>query len=539
MQSPARPDRAHDVLAPVEPHDAAVDDVGDLISPLREQVGVVGMGEVARAPRPATSWCPYSHDDPGPPTERDDRDVSENSSLVMIERPSGVRNASSGPANCWPGGGRAGLREAPDDPLARVDDDDPVVVAVGDHQVAGQGRGDGDAAAGRVGRPDRSRRWRRRGQGAWPRDRRRRPAWPARAAPAGAAGAPDPRRRTPSARRPLRPRRARRPRPRRRAAGADGQRGGRAARPAPRRGSSRSGCRPAGRRGRTGGCPRRRPRRGRAAPAVGRRGPPGRRPGRRTRCRASGRRSRPRRRPAPACRPGWPWRVAAQAARQLRRQVGRPAAGVAVDRCVGGGAVPAAGHVDGTADRHRAVVGKRLGQATHAPRRAGRDAYDRVGAFGLAAAEQHRRAAARRCRPIVDRLREVCQRARPPARGRERADRGRRGVGRCEAAGRIDRAAHPGDRRILDRRGQRRQRAGGGAKRRWRDGCAAGGWPSGLGGRLPGRGGRVPPLPPQPQAAHAAPAIAASEANVETAERGALPTPASWPTQALPDLRER
>ena len=230
----------------------------------------------------------------------------------------------------------------------------------------------------------------------------------------------------------------------------------------------------------------------------------------------------------------------AQAARQLRRQVGRPAAGVAVDRCVGGGAVPAADHVDGAADRHRAVVGERLGQAADAARRAGGDAHDRVGAFGLAAAEQHGRAPARRRRPVVDRLREARQRARAPAGGREGADRGRRGVGRGESAGRIDRAAHPRDCRILDRRGQRGQRAGARAQRRRRDRAARrAGARLASAGAFPVASVVCAPLPPQPTAAHAAPAIAASEANVETAERGALPTPASWPTQALRGLRER
>ena len=90
----------------------------------------------------------------------------------------------------------------------------------------------------------------------------------------------------------------------------------------------------------------------------------------------------------------------AQAPRQLRRQVGGPAAGVAVDRCVGGGAVPAADHVDGAADRHRAVVGERLGQAADAARRAG-----------------GRRARSRRClRPGRRRTARPCPRSAPPPR---------------------------------------------------------------------------------------------------------------------------
>ena len=352
--------------------------------------------------------------------------------------------------------------------------------------------------AGRGGRRGRLRWWRRRGQAAWP--------WvPAAAGQACARGACGRSRRTwatgPDAVRP--PTTATPPGTATAAssAGALGQAAG-AARVRLARRPERIvavGCRPAGRRGRTGGCPRRRPRRGRTGP--------GSRPARttrplagssRTRCRASGCPPHPRPRRAAACRPAWPRRRSAgrAAASPPGRASRRPCSGRSLRWAC---SVPTADHVDRAANRDRAVVGERLGQAADAARRARGDAYDRVRAFGLSAAEQHSRAPARRRRPVVDRLREARQRARvPPAAGKAltAADEVPAGV---ESAGRIDRAAHPGDCRILDRARAAWPAGGRSCERRRRDRAAAHGARLASASAFPVAAVVCPPLPPQPK----------------------------------------
>ena len=80
-------------------------------------------------------------DDSGVAGERQDgdrvRELLVGDDVAMIGGEEGVVRAGE----LLPGGEGAWSGETPDDPFAWVDDDDPVVVAVGDHQVPGQRRG--------------------------------------------------------------------------------------------------------------------------------------------------------------------------------------------------------------------------------------------------------------------------------------------------------------------------------------------------------------------------------------------------------------
>ena len=131
---PGATDRAHNALGAINPQHATIDDVRHLDLAGRKQIGVVGMRQI---PRGASQHArvAIAPDDPRMAAERDHRNrIGE---LIVGRDVPAIRGDKRviGLGQLRRG---AQHREVPQDPLARVDDDHPVVVAVGDHQIARQ-----------------------------------------------------------------------------------------------------------------------------------------------------------------------------------------------------------------------------------------------------------------------------------------------------------------------------------------------------------------------------------------------------------------
>ncbi len=224
-------DLADDAVAAVQAEDAAVLDVGDRDRPVRPDVRVVGVGELA---------CGGAGDAraavaPGQ-AMRPDVDLRERVVELLVRDDAAVAGHEEGVvgvAERLAGAEVARARELPDDPLRRGDDQELVRVPVGDQQVPrnrpGGTGGRLERAGGRA-RRRRGGRWRPSGaRRAWsprrasePRPRRRRPRGSAaRAGRAAGSRRRRPRRPSPPPRasRSERPRRARAARRRRAAAG--------------------------------------------------------------------------------------------------------------------------------------------------------------------------------------------------------------------------------------------------------------------------------------------------------------------------------
>ena len=132
-------DLPHDAVGAVDEEDAAVLDVGDHEEPALQQVGVVRVGEVAR-PRPRHARMAVRPDHP----VLRERDEAHRLVVLLVDRDALVVGREERVVRVVEGLPRQDVsraREAPDDVLRGRDDQDPVVVAVGDHHVAGHGAG--------------------------------------------------------------------------------------------------------------------------------------------------------------------------------------------------------------------------------------------------------------------------------------------------------------------------------------------------------------------------------------------------------------
>ena len=119
-------DTAHDVFRAVHPQHAAVDDVGDLHEPVRQQVRVIGIREIAGRGSAHVRMPVRPFDAVRARADQRDRLV-----VLLVRRDRLV-----------PGREERVVRivqpfDPPDDLLRGRDEDDPVVVAVDNHHVAG------------------------------------------------------------------------------------------------------------------------------------------------------------------------------------------------------------------------------------------------------------------------------------------------------------------------------------------------------------------------------------------------------------------
>jgi len=137
-------ERTHDALGAAQPDDPAVDDVGHHDAIAGDDVRVVGMREIPAAGplRPLVSVLPKHA---RPAREGDLRDAVRELLVGDDRAPVGSQEGIVGSGELL---ARRMARpgEPPYDALAGADDDDPVVVAVGDHQIAGKRTADRDRA---------------------------------------------------------------------------------------------------------------------------------------------------------------------------------------------------------------------------------------------------------------------------------------------------------------------------------------------------------------------------------------------------------
>ena len=129
-----RSERAQDPVRLADLQDAAVLDVGDLDHAVREPVGVVRIGQLARSRARDPGPTVRPHDAPGAQVDLGQGVVE----LLVRDQP-----AVAGREECvvriverLAGPDVTPLREAPDDATARRDEKQAVVVAVGDQHVA-------------------------------------------------------------------------------------------------------------------------------------------------------------------------------------------------------------------------------------------------------------------------------------------------------------------------------------------------------------------------------------------------------------------
>ena len=125
---------AHDPAGTIDQEDAAVADVGDHEESVRQQVGVVRVGQVARSGAGDTRMAIGPDDPVAAEVDQADRLIE-----LLVDRDAGVAGREErvvGVVERLPGSDVARARELPDDSLARRDEQDPVVVAVGDQHVS-------------------------------------------------------------------------------------------------------------------------------------------------------------------------------------------------------------------------------------------------------------------------------------------------------------------------------------------------------------------------------------------------------------------
>ena len=153
-----RAEPADDSLGVADPEHAAVDDVRDLYLAAREQESIVRVAQVSRraALRAVVAVLP---DDSGSTCERDQGDgfgeLLVDADVTAVRRDERVIRLGENSRDAG-----SARREPPDDPLGGADHDHAVVVAVGDHQVAGQGPSIQDGREPQTGQDRISSHWR-------------------------------------------------------------------------------------------------------------------------------------------------------------------------------------------------------------------------------------------------------------------------------------------------------------------------------------------------------------------------------------------